>query len=117
VTPERITRWQGIYYVVSGAWPLLHFPSFEAVTGPKRDRWLVRTVGLLAAVIGLTLVRHPRRSGEQGDLAAAAFAVADLHALGSGQRLTFLADVAVEIGIVGARRAARYRRDVSNEPT
>jgi hypothetical protein len=33
-----------------GLWPLLHMRSFEAVTGPKADRWLVRTVaGLMVA--------------------------------------------------------------------
>jgi hypothetical protein len=30
-------------------------PSFEAVTGPKRERWLVRTVGVLVLAIGGTL--------------------------------------------------------------
>ncbi|MGE3499230.1 MAG: hypothetical protein AB7N53_15190, partial [Candidatus Binatia bacterium] len=29
---------------------------FEAVTGPKVDYWLVETVGILVAVIGLTLL-------------------------------------------------------------
>src|SRR5438874_8318552 len=42
---------QGAYYVVSGVWPLLNMDSFEMVTGPKMDRWLVRTVGLLISVI------------------------------------------------------------------
>lgn len=41
------TKFQGIYYVASGLWPLLHMRSFEAVTGPKRDKWLVNTVGAL----------------------------------------------------------------------
>lgn len=30
--------------------------SFEMVTGPKTDRWLVRTIGLLLAVIGAALI-------------------------------------------------------------
>ena len=29
--------------------------TFEAVTGPKADRWLVKTVGVLVAVIGVVL--------------------------------------------------------------
>ena len=33
---------QGALYVVTGVWPLLHMASFEAVTGPKTDDWLVR---------------------------------------------------------------------------
>jgi hypothetical protein len=40
----------GAANITSGLWPLLHMRSFEAVTGPKTDVWLVRTVaGLLAA--------------------------------------------------------------------
>jgi hypothetical protein len=37
-------------------WPLLHLPSFEAVLGPKTDRWLVRTVAGLMIVNGAVQV-------------------------------------------------------------
>jgi hypothetical protein len=47
---------QGAYYLATGVWPLVHMPSFLAVTGPKADLWLVQTVGALIAVIGLTLL-------------------------------------------------------------
>lgn len=43
---------QGIYYLLTGIWPLVHMHSFEAVTGPKADDWLVKTVGILVGVIG-----------------------------------------------------------------
>jgi hypothetical protein len=43
---------QGAYFVGTGVWPLLHMPSFLAVTGRKTDLWLVRTVGALVAVAG-----------------------------------------------------------------
>lgn len=43
---------QGVFYTVTGLWPIVHMPSFEAVTGPKADRWLVRTVGGLLSVVG-----------------------------------------------------------------
>ena len=46
---------QGAYFAVTGVWPILHIASFEAVTGPKVDDWLVKTVGALVAVIGATL--------------------------------------------------------------
>lgn len=43
-----LCRAQGAYNLLSGAWPLVHMRSFEAASGPKTDRWLVRTVaGLL----------------------------------------------------------------------
>ncbi|MFD2247347.1 hypothetical protein [Pontibacter ruber] len=47
---------QGIYWAVTGIWPLLHMPSFLWVTGPKNDLWLVRTVAVLILAIGLILL-------------------------------------------------------------
>jgi len=46
---------QGIYYVMTGVWPIVHMRSFLAVTGPKNDLWLVKTVGAVITCIGLTL--------------------------------------------------------------
>lgn len=46
---------QALYYLATGLWPLIHLDSFLAVTGPKTDLWLVRTVGVLVAVIGAAL--------------------------------------------------------------
>lgn len=42
----------GIYYVITGIWPLVHIESFIWVTGPKYDVWLVKTVGILILVVG-----------------------------------------------------------------
>jgi len=47
---------QGLYFFATGVWPLVHMESFLAVTGPKTDLWLVRTVGMLIAVIGFALL-------------------------------------------------------------
>lgn len=47
---------QGIYFLASGIWPILHMESFLRVTGPKTDLWLVKTVGILLAVIGAVLI-------------------------------------------------------------
>jgi hypothetical protein len=47
---------QGAYFLVSGAWALVHIESFQKVTGPKTDLWLVRTVGLLLVAIGAGLI-------------------------------------------------------------
>jgi hypothetical protein len=46
----------GIYYAVTGIWPLFHLRSFEMVTGPKVDKWLVKVVGLLAFSSGLVFL-------------------------------------------------------------
>ncbi|MFN8556956.1 MAG: hypothetical protein U0531_06255 [Dehalococcoidia bacterium] len=53
--PERLALGQGGYYLITGVWPLIHMGSFEAVTGPKTDRWLVKTVGVVVAVVGAVL--------------------------------------------------------------
>lgn len=57
----RLAWLQGIYFVVAGAWPLVHMASFEAVTGPKTDDWLVRTVGVLVLVVGVVLLASALR--------------------------------------------------------
>ena len=44
---RRLLLAEGVYFFLTGLWPVVHLPSFIAVTGPKRDLWLVRTVGLL----------------------------------------------------------------------
>lgn len=46
---------QGLFYLVTGVWPLLHIQSFLKVTGPKTDVWLVKTLGVLISVIGAVL--------------------------------------------------------------
>ncbi len=58
---------QGLYFFATGVWPLVHMESFLAVTGPKTDLWLVRTVGVLVAVIGATLLlaAYRRRLGAE----------------------------------------------------
>ncbi len=54
--PEFIAKLQGVYWVITGIWPLVHMPSFSWVSGPKADLWLVHTVGLLLTVIGAVLL-------------------------------------------------------------
>ncbi|MFD1140568.1 hypothetical protein ACFQ4C_05595 [Larkinella insperata] len=46
---------QAVYYVLTGIWPILSIDTFQQVTGPKTDRWLVKMIGALFAVIGLTI--------------------------------------------------------------
>jgi hypothetical protein len=51
---------QGIYFLATGVWPLLSMRTFLGVTGPKTDLWLVKTVGLILAVIGAVLIYAQR---------------------------------------------------------
>jgi hypothetical protein len=50
----NLARAHGVANLIGGLWPLLHLHSFEAVFGPKTDRWLVKTVSGLLIVNGLT---------------------------------------------------------------
>jgi hypothetical protein len=53
-------RWvaglQGLYFFLTGIWPLLSIGTFQRVTGRKTDLWLVKAVGILVAVIGLAIL-------------------------------------------------------------
>ncbi len=89
LTLRLVALLQGVYFFVPGIWPLLHMPSFLAVTGPKTDLWLVKTVGALLAVIGLALMAagiKKRVTPEimlLGVLAAVAMAVVDIYYSGT----------------------------------
>lgn len=52
----KLAFFHGLYFFLAGIWPILHISSFTAVTGPKTDLWLVRTVGMLVLVIGAGLM-------------------------------------------------------------
>src|SRR4051794_29656548 len=63
---------QGLYYFVTGVWPLLSIETFQLVTGRKTDHlvtgreadhWLVMTVGVLVIAIGTTCVFAALRRG------------------------------------------------------
>lgn len=94
---------QAVYYFITGVWPVLSLRTFEAVTGPKVDGWLVQMVGLLAAVIGATIgvaAWRGRRTPELLVLAfgsALAFAAIDLlYALGGVIAPIYLGDAALQ---------------------
>jgi hypothetical protein len=100
---------QGIFYAASGVWPLLSRRSFEAVTGPKQDWWLVRTVGGLVAVTGAALAAsgvRGRVTAEQRAMAAgsaAALAAVDVVYARRGRiSRVYLLDAALELTLAGA---------------
>ncbi len=112
---------QSAYFLVTAVWPLVHYRSFELVTGRKRDVWLVKTVGALlvpvAAALGLAAARP------QPPLEARVLAVGTAAALGSVEavyalrgriRWVYLVDAAVEallvlVMLVATRRSHRRR--------
>jgi energy-converting hydrogenase Eha subunit E len=105
---RKLVAFQAMYYLATGLWPLIHLASFEAVTGPKTDDWLVRMVGLLAAAIGATLAvgaaRNQVRALEVVFLAVAAalaFAGIDLwYGLSGRISPIYLADAVIELALV-----------------
>jgi hypothetical protein len=100
---------QGIYFFVTGIWPILHVRSFMRVTGPKRDIWLVKTVGAVISVIGITLLAGGV-SGQVGVpvfllavLSAAALAAVDVIYVGNGTiSKIYLLDAAIEVLLIAA---------------
>lgn len=53
---ETVLWIQGIYFFITGIWPLVFYRSFETITGHKTDVWLVKTAGALLAVTGAALL-------------------------------------------------------------
>ena len=51
-----IAKLQGIFWAITGIWPMIHLDSFLWVTGPKKDIWLLYTVSVLILAIGLILL-------------------------------------------------------------
>lgn len=53
----HILLWvHAVYYLVTAVWGLADIDSFMAVTGPKADIWLVKTVSVLILPIVVSLV-------------------------------------------------------------
>lgn len=98
----KLRRAQAAFYLVSGLWPVLHLRSFMKVTGPKKEEWLVRSVGLLTASIGLVLARPGNEAGVRhyallGGLPAASLALIDFTYSAKGRlRPVYLLDGAVQ---------------------
>lgn len=98
---------QGGFYFLTGVWPIVSIGTFQAVTGPKTDLWLVKTVGAVIAVIGSVLLLAAWRGEVTESIAmlaagsAAALAAVDInYSLKGVISKIYLADAAVEIPIV-----------------
>jgi hypothetical protein len=120
---RNLARVQGTFYAASGMWPLVCMKSFEAVTGPKADRWLVRTVSALLSVSGLAIWRAGKRGRLTPDMAALAagtagvLAAIDIAYVAKGRiRRVYLLDAAVELALLsawGLALAPRRQRPLS----
>jgi hypothetical protein len=109
-----LIRLQGWYYLAGGLWPLVHFRSFEAVAGPKPDRFQTEVTSILFAAIGAALLLGARGS----TLPPAVRALAVASALGTAYtdlkhrrqvRVIFQPEAALELTFAAAAAAAAVR--------
>lgn len=106
---------QVVYYIITGIWSLVGIESFQKVTGPKTDVWLVKTVGVLVIVIGFTIL-FSLVSGDAGSMAAAMIlgvgsavvlaGVDVVYVLNRRISPVYLADAVLEVGFVFVWAAA-----------
>jgi hypothetical protein len=110
---------QGMYYLGTGVWPLLHRRSFERITGKKTDFWLAQTVGVTVMSIGAALVqanassrlRPPRELRTVACASAAGLALIDVIFV-ARRRISavYLLDAAAELAVLGAWAFTGSRR-------
>jgi hypothetical protein len=108
---------QSDYFKRAGIWPILHVRSFEWISGPKVDRWLVKTVGALITVIGATigLGASRRRVPPEIELLATGSAVSldlidDIYVAKRRIRWVYLIDAAAEFALAAAWARTRMRQ-------
>lgn len=120
---QAVLRIQAGFYVLTGLWPVVSLGTFELVTGPKQDDWLVRTTGLLIACIGLSLWVGARSSSPDSATlvlavsATATLAAVDLrYALPGDISRIYLLDATAKLALLGVILSLwiRKRRSVQS---
>jgi hypothetical protein len=108
---------QGVYFLASGLWPIVHYRSFEAVSGRKVDGWLVKTMGGLIAAVGASLLAsstHSRRHASTRALGAgtaSALAASDMvYVIKRRISPVYLIDAAVELALAALWMTERRKR-------
>ena len=112
---------QGAYYAATGASPFVSRRAFEAITGPKREWWLVQMVGALAVAIGASLLHASRGDAPRPESvtlaagSAVAFAGIDVVHVARGRIApTYLLDAAAELGFLAALARTAGRPPLSS---
>jgi hypothetical protein len=75
-TAQAVLIVQGAYYTLTGLWPIVDIESFQSVTGPKTDLWMLRTLGLLLAIVGSVLLFSTRHGKPPLEIVVLALAMA-----------------------------------------
>lgn len=114
--PEVRARWrarvlagQGVYYLLTGLWPLVHFHSFASIVNLPTQPFQAHRFAVLVVVIGAFLLEHVRRgtTGPSPTLLglAAAAAIALVEAIWL-PRITGASGLWVDLGVQLALVAA-----------
>ena len=120
--PRHVLLAQGGYYLVTGVVPFVSRRLFERVTGPKREWWLVQTVGVLVTPVGAGLLSATLRGRETPEVVgiaagcAAGLAAVDVVYVAK-RRISpvYLLDAAAQLAFV-AGAAAFGRRSRGSQP-
>ena len=113
---DRIVAALGAYYAVTGVAPFVSRTAFEALTGRKRDWWLVQTVGALVLAAGGAMVSAAGRGRVTPEIVglaggcAAGLATIDVVYVTRGRIApAYLVDAAVEVAALAALAAGSRR--------
>lgn len=103
----RLALAQSAFYVATGLWPIFSPKSFQVVTGPKVDVWLVKTMGAMITAVGCALGAAGARGRVTPEirllaaLSAAGLGGADvIYALKGRISRVYLLDAAVEAALI-----------------
>ena len=107
---------QGAYYLGTGVAPFVSRRAFEAVTGKKKEWWLVETVGVLVTAVGAGLVAAAARDRVTREIkiiaagCAGSLAAVDIVYVVRGRiSPAYLADAAAQIALFAAHADASRR--------
>ena len=114
---ERVVLAQGAYFVATGLAPFASRRLFEAVTGPKREWWLVQTVGATVTAVGAGLIMAAVRGDPPlevlviGAGTSAGLAAIDVvYVVKRRIAPTYLVDAGIEVGLLAALMGASSAR-------
>jgi hypothetical protein len=108
---------QGAYYLATGVAPFVSRRAFEAVTGRKREWWLVETVGVVVTAVGTGVLAAAARDRVTPEITAIAvgcaggLAAIDVVYVARGRiSPAYLADAAAQVGLLAAHAAGSGNR-------
>jgi len=114
---QRVVLAQGAYFVATGLAPFASRRLFEAVTGPKREWWLVQTVGATVTAVGAGLIMAALRGDPPPEVlvigagtSAGLAAIDVVYVVKRRIAPTYLVDAGIEVGLLAALMGASSAR-------